>query len=91
MHVLSVDAGADEMRRAKRELRHLAADVMRLTGHPEQAAEVLRRAISAHPGDGRLSVASFTLGRVLLHQLGRPRAAAAGASFRGAYRAEATR
>jgi nucleotide-binding universal stress UspA family protein len=29
MHVLPVAAGPDEMRRAKRELRHLAADVMR--------------------------------------------------------------
>ncbi len=53
-----------------------AADVMRLSGHPAEAVDALEGAIAANPGDPRAAVASFTLGRVLLNQVGRPRAAA---------------
>ena len=54
----------------------LAADVMRLSGHPGRAADLLRQTIGAHPADPLASVATFTLGRVLMHQLGRPGEAA---------------
>lgn len=54
----------------------LAADVARLSGHPANAVTWLERAMERHPGDPRASVAAFTLGRVLLHQAGRPREAA---------------
>ncbi len=55
----------------------LAADVARLSGHPEQATAPLRRLCDRHPGDRRAPVAAFTLGRVLLDDLGRPAEAAA--------------
>jgi len=55
----------------------LAADVARLSGHPEQAVPHLRAVLQRFPGDPRAPVASFTLGRVLLHDLRQPRQAAA--------------
>jgi transmembrane sensor len=55
----------------------LAADVARLSGHPEQAIAPLRRLCDRHPGDRRAPVAAFTLGRVLLDDLGRANEAAA--------------
>ena len=55
----------------------LAADGMRMAGHPEQGAEFLRRILREHHGDPRAPLAAFTLGRVLLMELGRPREAAA--------------
>lgn len=54
----------------------IASDVARLSGHPTQAVEVLERAIARHPADPQASVAHYTLGRVLLNQVGRHNAAA---------------
>jgi transmembrane sensor len=54
----------------------LAADVARLSGHPEEALESLRKVSSGHPNDPRAPLAAFTLGRLLLDELGRPREAA---------------
>ncbi len=55
----------------------LAADAARLSGHPAQAVPFLRRVIDRHDGDPRASLAAFTLGGVLMNQLGRPREAEA--------------
>ncbi len=54
----------------------LAADVARLGGHPANAVKYLQSVVSSHAGDARAPLAAFTLGRVLLDDLGRPRAAA---------------
>ena len=54
----------------------LAADVARLSGHPEEAVPYLRRVTRSFPRDPRASLAAFTLGRVLLDELDRPREAA---------------
>jgi transmembrane sensor len=54
----------------------LAADVARLSHHPDEAVEPLRQIVRLHEGDPRASLAAFTLGRVLLESLGRPREAA---------------
>jgi transmembrane sensor len=55
----------------------LAADVARLSGHAGEAVTHLRAVVSRHGGDPRAPLAAFTLGRVLLDELGRPGAAAA--------------
>lgn len=55
----------------------LAADVARLSRHPDEALAPLRRVLEAHAKDPRAPLAAFTLGRVLLDDLGRPREAAA--------------
>lgn len=55
----------------------LAADVARLSRHPDQALAPLNRIIEQHRTDPRAPLAAFTLGRVLLDDLGRPREAAA--------------
>ena len=54
----------------------LAADAARLSGHPSEAVGYLQRMVSQHPGDARAALGAFTLGRILLHQLGRPAEAA---------------
>ncbi|MSP62026.1 MAG: hypothetical protein EXR72_17180 [Myxococcales bacterium] len=54
----------------------LAADVARLSHHPAEAVAPLERIVREHRGDPRAPLAAFTLGRVLLEQLGRPREAA---------------
>lgn len=54
----------------------LAADTARLAGHPEAAVDYLQRALAADPDDARAPLAAFTLGRVYLYELGRPRDAA---------------
>lgn len=54
----------------------LAADVARLSGHADAAVAPLRRVVDAHASDARASLAAFTLGRVLLDDLGRPAEAA---------------
>ncbi|MEA2695851.1 MAG: transrane sensor [Myxococcales bacterium] len=54
----------------------LAADAARLSGYPAEALPYLERVVRAHERDPRSSLASFTLGRVLLDELGRPREAA---------------
>jgi transmembrane sensor len=55
----------------------LAADSMRMAGQPERGAELLRRILREHHQDPRAPLAAFTLGRVLLIELGRPQEAAA--------------
>lgn len=55
----------------------LAADAARLSGHPADAVPYLRRVMDRHAGDRRASLAAFTLGNVLMNQLGRPREAEA--------------
>ena len=49
----------------------LAADVARLSSHPAQAVAPLRKLSQGYPKDPRAPVAAFTLGRVLLDDLGR--------------------
>lgn len=53
-----------------------AADVARLSHHPAKAVPHLKRVIEKHSGDPRAPLAAFTLGRVLLEELGHPREAA---------------
>jgi transmembrane sensor len=55
----------------------VAADKARISGHAEQAAELLRRLLREHRSDARAPLAAFTLGRMLLMELGRPLDAAA--------------
>jgi transmembrane sensor len=54
----------------------LAADAARHSNHPEQALGFLRRVTKEHASDSRAPLAAFTLGRLLLNQLGRPAEAA---------------
>lgn len=54
-----------------------AADVARLSGHPGESLAYLRRALEVGAADPRAPMAAFTLGRVLLQELGRPAEAAA--------------
>jgi transmembrane sensor len=54
----------------------LASDVARLSKHPAQAATLLRKLLAAHERDARAPSAAFTLGWVLMNELGRPREAA---------------
>jgi transmembrane sensor len=60
----------------------LAADAARLSDHPAEAVPYLDQVVRSHGSDPRASLASFTLGRVLLDELGRPIEAAA--AFEGA-------
>jgi transmembrane sensor len=55
----------------------LAADAARLSGHPREALPFLTRVVEAHAEDTRAPLAAFTLGGVLMHQLGLPREAEA--------------
>ena len=55
----------------------LAADLARRSHHPEAAVGPLRRLVEKYPKDPRAPSAAFTLGWVLLTDLGRPREAAA--------------
>jgi transmembrane sensor len=54
----------------------MAADVARLSHHPQDAVAPLARLLERHGRDPRAPLAAFTLGRVLLEELGRPRDAA---------------
>lgn len=54
----------------------LAADAARLSGHPAEAVPYLERVVHGHAHDPRAGLAAFTLGRVLLDELGRPNEAA---------------
>jgi transmembrane sensor len=54
----------------------LAADAARHSNHPEQALGYLKRVTKEHRSDSRAPLAAFTLGRLLLNQLGRPAEAA---------------
>jgi transmembrane sensor len=67
--------GIDKVRDDAAELL-AAADVARMSKHSGQAVGPLRRLLASHPGDPRAPLAAFTLGRVLLDELGRPREAA---------------
>jgi transmembrane sensor len=67
--------GADSVRDDAADLM-LAADIARLSGHPDDAIAPLRGVCDRHAGDRRAPVAAFTLGRVL-DDLGRPAEAAA--------------
>jgi len=53
-----------------------AADKARVSGHAVQAAELLRKLLREHRSDARAPLAAFTLGRMLLMELGRPLEAA---------------
>lgn len=53
-----------------------AADVARLQGHAEEGAAILRRVLRDHEADPRAPLAAFTLGRMLMMELGQPREAA---------------
>jgi len=55
----------------------LAADRARLAGHADEGAELLRKLLREHGDDPRAPLAAFTLGRLLLMELGRPAEAAA--------------
>ncbi|MDB4981332.1 MAG: VgrG protein, partial [Myxococcales bacterium] len=50
-----------------------AADAARLSGHPAAAVPYYERVVGDFAADARAPVAAFTLGRVLLTQLDRPR------------------
>jgi transmembrane sensor len=54
----------------------LAADVARLSRHPAEATRYLSRVVDGFPRDKRAFTAAFTLGRVLLEDLGQPARAA---------------
>jgi transmembrane sensor len=54
----------------------LWADVTRLVGHPGEAVAPLERVLAEHVDDRRAPLAAFALGRTLLRDLDRPRAAA---------------
>ncbi len=54
----------------------LAADVARLSNHPQAAVAPLRKVFGEFPRDARAPLAAFTLGRVLLENLGQAGAAA---------------
>jgi transmembrane sensor len=55
----------------------VAADSARLAGHADQGADLLRKLLREHGNDPRAPLAAFTLGRMLLMELARPRDAAA--------------
>jgi len=54
----------------------LAADVARLSHHSGEAVAPLERLLTDHAADPRAPLAAFTLGRVLLEELGQPLQAA---------------
>jgi transmembrane sensor len=54
----------------------LSADEARRSGHPAAAVLPLKRLVDLYPGDPRAPSAAFTLGWILLTDLGRPREAA---------------
>jgi transmembrane sensor len=54
----------------------MAADVARLSRHPGEATRFLSRVADGFPRDKRAPLAAFTLGRVLLEDLGQPARAA---------------
>jgi transmembrane sensor len=55
----------------------LAADTARLSGHPSAALPFLKQVIEGHSQDSRAPLAAFTLGGLLMQQLGQPREAEA--------------
>lgn len=69
------EEGRDAVRDDPEDLM-FAADVARLSGHPKDAVPKLEQVLRAHSRDSRASLAAFTLGRILLDELGRPHEAA---------------
>jgi transmembrane sensor len=55
----------------------LASDVARRSGHPGEGASLLRKLLARHAADPRAPSAAFSLGWVLMTELGQPREAAA--------------
>ncbi|HEX9620902.1 MAG TPA: FecR domain-containing protein [Polyangiaceae bacterium] len=53
-----------------------AADVARARGDFQRASSLLRRVVNGYPSDARAGLAAFTLGKLLVDQLGAPREAA---------------
>lgn len=53
-----------------------AADVARARGDFQRASVLLRRVVNGYPTDARAALAAFTLGKLLVDQLGAPREAA---------------
>lgn len=78
-------AGRDAVRDDVGELL-LAADAARLSDHPVDAVPYLQQVAHSHGHDPRVGLAYFTLGRVLLDELGRP--AEAASAFENARRGE---
>jgi transmembrane sensor len=54
-----------------------SADAARASGQSREGAALLRSIVEGHAQDPRAPLAAFTLGRVLFHELGQPREAAA--------------
>jgi transmembrane sensor len=54
----------------------LASDVARLSRHPAESVVLLRKLLTRHGRDPRAPSAAFTLGWLLMNELGRPREAA---------------
>lgn len=71
------DAPASAPKNQTAEALLMAADAARLAGHPDDGAAFLRRLLLDHRADPRAPLAAFTLGRMLLMELGQPREAAA--------------
>ncbi len=61
-----------------------AADAARLAGRPQDGVMLLRRLLREHGADPRAPLAAFTLGRVLMMEIDRPREAAAAFADAGA-------
>jgi transmembrane sensor len=81
--LLGADGLAREASRSDDVVDLLAlADVARLSGHPEQATAPLRQIVQGHASDSRAAIAAFSLGKILLVQLGR--AAEAASAFESA-------
>jgi transmembrane sensor len=76
------DAAYDVLQRTGETVRDetaelfLAVDVARLSHHPGEAVAPLKQILAHHSLDPRAPLAAFTLGRVLLEDLGSPRDAA---------------
>jgi transmembrane sensor len=71
-----IRAGGEHAMRDVPEELMLAADVARWSHHSQAAIPLLQRVIRDHRRDPRCQLAAFTLGRVYLEELGRPREAA---------------
>jgi transmembrane sensor len=75
---LAPPSAAPSSRAAEPTAQQLLAEVdaARSRNQPERAVEILRQILREHPADPRAPLAAFTLGRMLLNELGRPREAA---------------
>jgi transmembrane sensor len=69
-------AGEPPPRAPSAEELFTTADRARAAGHPEEAVRALRELSQRFPHDGHAPLAAFTLGRVLLENLGQPADAA---------------